>query len=183
MYKLIKVVDKFVSAYIISSLPKISTHKVLFYNKNRYFSYWVNKWPSLDLCIAFEDGNIIKNCCIFNQFLFEIGSRNWVAEIWSNVLHLLHVNHFITWNSRQMRTFYPAFYLLVRIHYIHINTHAPVVHIPFFMLNHLIIYVYISDHYFRSHIFYETIRIMRKYYVPKFHETFYLILYILLYVV
>ena len=131
------------------------------------------------MCIAFEDSNIIKNCCIFNRFLFEIGSENWVVEIWSNVLHLLHVNHFITWNSRQMRTFYPAFYLLVRIHYIHINTHAPVVHVPFFMSNHLIIYVYISDHYFRAHIFYEIIRIMRKYYVPKFHEIFYLILYMI----
>ena len=102
-------------------------------------------------------------------YLYEFIRENWVVEIWSNVLHLLHVNHLITWNSRQMRTFYPAFYLLVRIHYIHINTHAHVVHIPFFMLNHLIIYVYISDHSFRAHIFYETIRIMRKYYVPKWN--------------
>ena len=131
----------------------------------------------------FVDCNVIRNCCISNQFLFEIGSENWGREIWSKALHLLHVNQFINWNPNQMRTFYPAFHLLVWIHYIHINTHTPVVHIPFSMLNHMMIYVYISDNYFRAHILYKTIRIMRKYYVPNCNEIFYLIWYILLYLV
>ena len=98
-------------------------------------------------------------------------------------MHLLQWNQFINWNPDQMRTFYPAFHLLVWIHYIHINTHTPVVHIPFSMLNHMMIYVYISDNYFRAHILYKTIRIMRKYYVPNCNEIFYLIWYILLYLV
>lgn len=127
------------SVNIISSCNtrEPSWGEISFLFKYRYFSYWASKWPSYaEMCIAFVDSNMIRNRCIFNQFLFEIGSVNWFTEIWSKVLHLLHLNQFITWNSRQMRTFYPAFYLLVRIHYIHINTHTPVVHIPFFMLNH-----------------------------------------------